>query len=188
MNMLYKAYLFYSALRNNLPLVVYYLCTLEEYRYTENDAKNLLEEIVNLLKQRLDGNLKTSPDDLKFEDLRKLFMMLGLAVGIIRVLETREICKGIKEGVYLSDIERLFAEEENSIYRYFELTTNIMYLQQEIQKNFLDNEKLIVNEWKLLKNITDQSSTSIDPRNFLAHCGFEKNITELKEAMLTEMS
>jgi CRISPR/Cas system-associated protein Csx1 len=56
-----------------------------------------------------------------------------------------------------------------------------MYLQQEIQKNFLDNEKLIVNEWKLLKNITDQSSTSINPRNFLAHCGFEKNITELKK-------
>jgi CRISPR-associated protein Csx1 len=181
MNMLYKAYLFYSALRNNLPLVVYYLCTLEEYRYTENDVKNLLEEIVNLLKQRLDGNLKTSPDDLNFEDLRKLLMMLGLAVGIIRVLEKREICKGIEEGVYLNNIERLFAEEESSIYRYFELTTNIMYLQQEIQKNFLDNEKLITNEWKLLKNITDQSSTSINPRNFLAHCGFEKNITELKK-------
>jgi len=182
MNMLYKAYLFYSALRNNLPLVVYYLCTLEEYRYTENDAKNLLEEIVNLLKQRLDGNLKTSPDDLKFEDLRKLFMILGLAVGIIRVLETREICKWIKEGVYLSDIERFFAEEGNSIYRYFELTTNIVYLQQEIQKNFLENEKLITNEWKLLKDITNQSSTSINPRNFLAHCGFEKNITEVKKS------
>jgi CRISPR-associated protein Csx1 len=181
MNMLYKAYLFYLALRNNLPLVVYYLCTLEEYKYTENDAKNLLEEIVNLLKLRLDENLKTSPDDLKFEDLRKLFMILGLAVGVIRVLERRGIYKEIEEGVYLSDIERLFAEEESSIYRYFELTTNIMYLQQEIQKNFLDNEKLIVNEWKLLKNITDQSSTSINPRNFLAHCGFEKNITELKK-------
>ena len=182
MNMLYKAYLFYSALRNNLPLVVYYLCTLEEYRYTENDAKNLLEEIVNLLKQRLDGNLKTSPDDLKFEDLRKLFMILGLAVGIIRVLETWKVCKGIKEGVYLSDIERFFAEEGNSIYRYFELTTNIVYLQQEIQKNFLENEKLITNEWKLLKDITNQSSTSINPRNFLAHCGFEKNITEVKKS------
>jgi len=181
MNMLYKAYLFYSALRNNLPLVVYYLCTLEEYRYTENDVKNLLEEIVNLLKQRLDGNLKTSPDDLNFEDLRKLLMMLGLAVGVIRVLERHGICKEIKEGVYLHNIERLFAEDKSSIYGYFGLTTNIMYLQQEIQKNFLDNEKLIVNEWKLLKNITDQSSTSINPRNFLAHCGFEKNITELKK-------
>jgi len=154
-DMLYRAYLFYSALRNNLPLVVYYLCTLEEYRYTENDAKKLLEEIVNLLKQRLDGNLKTSPDDLNFEDLRKLLMMLGLAVGVIRVLERHGICKEIEEGVYLHNIERLFAQEESSIYRYFEITTNIMYLQQEIQKNFLDNEKLIVNEWKLLKNITD---------------------------------
>jgi CRISPR-associated protein Csx1 len=180
-DMLYRAYLFYSALRNNLPLVVYYLCTLEEYRYTENDAKKLLEEIVNLLKQRLDGNLKTSPDDLNFEDLRKLLMMLGLAVGVIRVLERHGICKEIEEGVYLHNIERLFAEDKSSIYGYFGLTTNIMYLQQEIQKNFLDNEKLIVNEWKLLKNITDQSSTSINPRNFLAHCGFEKNITELKK-------
>jgi CRISPR-associated protein Csx1 len=179
--MLYRAYLFHSALRNNLPLVVYYLCTLEEYRYTENDVKNLLEEIVNLLKRRLDENLKESPD-LNFDDLRKLFMMLGLAMVIIRVLEKHRIFKGIKEGAYLSDIERLFTQEENSIYRYFELTTNTMYLQQEIQKNFLDNEKLITNEWKLLEDITNQSSTSINPRNFLAHCGFEKNITEVKKS------
>jgi hypothetical protein len=159
MNMLYKAYLFYSALRNNLPLVVYYLCTLEEYRYTEDDVKNLLEEIVNLLKRRLDENLKESPD-LNFEDLRKLFMMLGLAVGIIRVLEKREICKGIKEEVEvcLKDIERLFAEEESSIYVYFGLKTNIMYLQQEIQNNFLDKDEknLITNEWKLLKYILEE--------------------------------
>jgi CRISPR-associated (Cas) DxTHG family. len=76
-DMLYRAYLFYSALKNNLPLVVYYLCVLKEprdkeikeyrYRYTEDDVKNLLEEIVNLLKQRLDGNLKESPD-LNFDD------------------------------------------------------------------------------------------------------------------------
>jgi CRISPR-associated protein Csx1 len=179
--MLYRAYLFYSALRNNLPLVVYYLCTLEEYRYTENDAKNLLEEIVNLLKQRLDENLKESPD-LNFDDLRKLFMTLGLAVGIIRVLEKHGICKEIKGEVYLHNIEQLFAEDKSSIYGYFGLTTNIMYLQQEIQKNFLDNERLITNEWKLLKDITNQSSTSINPRNFLAHCGFEKNITEVKKS------
>jgi CRISPR-associated protein Csx1 len=207
MNMLYKAYLFYSALRNNLPLVVYYLCTLEEYRYTETDAKNLLEEIVNLLKLRLDGNLKDSPD-LNFDDLRKLLMMLGLAMGIIRVLERHGICKGIKEGVYLSDIERLFVKDKSSIYGYFGLKTNIPYLQQEIQNNFLDERRigLITNEWKLLKYILDKpsvwkycktelgkllkyilgksrgSSTSINPRNFLAHCGFERNITEVRKA------
>jgi CRISPR-associated protein Csx1 len=206
MNMLYKAYLFYSALRNNLPLVVYYLCTLEEYRYTENDVKNLLEEIVNLLKQRLDGNLKESPD-LNFDDLRKLFMMLGLAVGIVRVLEKHGICKEIKEGIYLSDIRRLFVEDKSSIYEYFGLKTNISYLHQEIQNNFLDERRisLITNEWKLLKYILDKpsvwkyckaelekllkyilgkskwSSTSINPRNFLAHCGFERNITEVRK-------
>jgi CRISPR-associated protein Csx1 len=215
-DMLYKTYLFYSALKNNLPLVVYYLCVLKEprdkedkeYRYTEDDVKSLLEEIVNLLKQRLDGNLKESPD-LNFDDLRKLFMMLGLAVGIIRVLEKHGICKEIKEGVYLRrNIEKLFAEYKSSIYRYFGLKTNIPYLQQEIQNNFLDERRisLITNEWKLLKYILDKpsvwkyfktelgkllkyilgkskgSSTSINPRNFLAHCGFERNITEVRKA------
>jgi len=34
-DMLYKTYLFYSALKNNLPLVVYYLCVLKEYRDKE---------------------------------------------------------------------------------------------------------------------------------------------------------
>jgi CRISPR-associated protein Csx1 len=183
MNMLYKAYLFYSALRNNLPLVVYYLCTLEEYRYTENDVKNLLEEIVNLLKQKLDKNLKESPD-LNFDDLRKLFMMLGLAMGIIRVLEKHGICKEIKEGVYLRNIEKLFAEEESSIYGYFGLKTNIPYLQQEIQNNFLDEKKRdsITNEWKLLRDIAKLHDESINPRNVVAHCGFEKNITEVKKS------
>jgi CRISPR-associated protein Csx1 len=213
-DMLYKTYLFYSALKNNLPLVVYYLCILKEprdkeakeYRYTEDDAKNLLEEIVNLLKQRLDGNLKESPD-LKFDNLRKLFMMLGLAVGIVRMLEKHGICKEIKEGIYLSDIRRLFVEDKSSIYGYFGLKTNIPYLQQEIRNNFTEKyeKNLITNEWKLLKYILDKrsiwkyckaelekllkyilgkskgSSTSINPRNFLAHCGFERNITELKK-------
>ena len=184
--MLYKAYLFYSALRNNLPLVVYYLCTLEEYRYTENDVKNLLEEIVGLLKQKLDQNLKDSPTDLNFEDLRKLFMILGVAIGIIRVLEKREICKGIKEEVEvcLKDIEWLFAEEESSIYGYFGLKTNIPYLRQEIQNNFLDEKKRdsITSEWKLLRDIAKLHDESINPRNVVAHCGFEKNITEVKKS------
>jgi CRISPR-associated protein Csx1 len=207
MNMLYKTYLFYSALRNNLPLVVYYLCTLEEYRYTENNVKNLLEEIVNLLKRRLDENLKESPTDLNFEDLRKLFIILGLAIGIIRVLEKRRLCNGNKEGVRLSYIRELFVEDKSSIYGYFGLKTNIPYLQQEIQNNFLDERRigLITNEWKLLKYILDKpsvwkycktelgkllkyilgkskgSSTSINPRNVLAHCGFERNITEVRK-------
>jgi CRISPR-associated protein Csx1 len=189
MNMLYKAYLFYSALRNNLPLVVYYLCTLEEYRYTENDVKNLLEEIVGLLKQKLDQNLKESPTDLNFEDLRKFFMILGLAIGIIMVLEKREICKGIKEEVEvnLSDIRRLFVKDKSSIYGYFGLKTNIPYLQQEIQNNFLDERRisLITNEWKLLKYILEEKpnekDTQVHPRNVLAHCGFERNITEVRK-------
>jgi len=187
MNMLYKEYLFYSALRNNLPLVVYYLCTLEEYRYTENDVKNLLEEIVGLLRQKLDQNLKESPTDLNFEDLRKLFMILGLAIGIIRVLEKCGLCNGNKEGVRLSYIRELFVEDKSSIYGYFGLRTNIPYLQQEIRNNFTekDEKNLIPNEWKLLKYILEEKpnekDTQIHPRNVLAHCGFERNITEVRK-------
>jgi CRISPR-associated protein Csx1 len=186
-DMLYRAYLFYSALRNNLPLVVYYLCTLEEYRYTENDVKNLLEEIVGLLKQKLDQNLKESPTDLNFEDLRKFFMILGLAIGIIRVLEKPGLCNGNKEGVRLSYIRQLFVEDKSSIYGYFGLKTNIPYLQQEIQNNFTekDEKNLITNEWKLLKYILEEKpnekDTQIHPRNVLAHCGFERNITEVRK-------
>ena len=185
-DMLYRAYLFYSTLRNNLPLVVYYLCTLEEYRYTENDVKNLREEIVGLLKQKLDQNLKESPTDLNFEDLRKFFMILGLAIGIIRVLEKSGLCNGNKEGVRLSYIRELFVEDKSSIYGYFGLKTNIPYLQQEIRNNFTEREEknLITNEWKLLKYILDKPNerdTSINPRNVLAHCGFERNITEVRK-------
>jgi CRISPR-associated protein Csx1 len=185
-DMLYRAYLFYSAIKNNLPLVFYYLCTLEEYRYTENDVKNLREEIVGLLKQKLDQNLKESPTDLNFEDLRKFFMILGLAIGIIRVLEKSGLCNGNKQGVRLSYIRQLFIKDKSNIYGYFGLKTNIPYLQQEIRNNFTqrDEKNLITNEWKLLKYILGKSkgsNTRINPRNFLAHCGFERNITEVRK-------
>lgn len=44
---------------------------------------------------------------------------------------------------------------------------------------------LITNEWKLLKYILEEKpnekDTQIHPRNVLAHCGFERNITEVKK-------
>jgi len=111
-------------------------------------------------------------------------MMLGLAVGIMRVLEKREMCKEIKEGVCLHDIQRLFAEDKSSIYLYFGLKTNIPYLRKKIQNNFLDEKKRdsITNEWKLLRDIAKLRDESINPRNVIAHCGFEKNIKEVKKS------
>jgi hypothetical protein len=110
--------------------------------------------------------------------------MLGLAVGIMRVMEKREMCKEIKEGVCLHDIQRLFAEDKISIYRYFGLKTNIPYLQQEIQNNLLEEKKRdsITNEWKLLRDIAKLREESINPQNVIAHCGFEKNITEVNKS------
>jgi len=190
---LYKAYLLYSAIKNNTPLAIYYLCK----EYKEEQVDELVKRIVELLKERLDENLKyylhkehkekldedlKSFPNLNFEDIRKLLMTLGLAKGIINVLEKYGICsRELSEGVDLEELKKCFAEEEKSIYNYFELKTNIAYLRQEINRNFEIYENKITTEWKCLGEIMNLGNTGLDPRNFLAHCGFEKALTKVRK-------
>lgn len=108
---------------------------------------------------------------------RKLFLSLSLYLGIIRVLKKYEIY--YRSEVSISELNSKFRDSENTLYRYFGLFPNQRYLAEELENNFAKekNKNKFESEYKLLREFIEGGSLNeeIDPRNFLAHCGFERN-------------
>ncbi|MEO0241411.1 MAG: CRISPR-associated CARF protein Csx1 [candidate division WOR-3 bacterium] len=182
-----NAYFFYSALKNNTPLVLYSW----EYDELEN-VTDFLKEFTNILKDRLFENYKhTSIND--FSDIKKVYFNLMLYLGMIKLFKKFGITK--KDEVNLAEIKRVFTLEDNNIYKFIDLTTNVTYLEHEINYNFEHKLKdyIIKNKedretieklysYRLLAEYIpgERKSDHIDRRNFLAHCGFERLSVEIK--------
>jgi CRISPR-associated protein Csx1 len=99
--------------------------------------------------------------------------MLAIYKGITKVLKTYKIAK--KEEVSISELREKFVEENKSLYKYFGLVQNRNYLSQEIKNNFDRNKDKFEKGYKLLREYIGGESEDFNPRNFLAHCGFERN-------------
>jgi len=188
----YKAYLFYSALKNNTPLALYHLFSDKNFRYDEEEIDDITKELIILLKDKFNSNFRNSPE-LDLNDFKKIFIMLSLAKGMIIVLKDRlkNITQKDEISVSLKDLEDTFTGE-NSLYKPFGLDTNIDYLRRELKniKNEVDKSWKNGYKWKTLYDLAEynnqrgnnknlQNNRRPNERNFKAHCGFERNITEV---------
>jgi CRISPR-associated protein Csx1 len=174
----------FSAIRNNIPLVLYH------FGYDGYD------EIVNFLKQNIIEDVKNkmiknwilSPN-LQKDDYIKIILTLGLYAGIVEVLYNIKVNKYEKnEGVELDQIKEKFATNGQSIYEKFNLDLSISLLGQEIHNlskgKDEDGKKLIdkcSNQWEKLGRYLYGIEEGFNWRNFLAHAGFERTITEVKK-------
>ncbi|WP_041430352.1 CRISPR-associated CARF protein Csx1 [Thermodesulfobacterium geofontis] len=158
---------FYSAIKNNIPLVLYTQAYHSEERINEG-----LQILIKLVKDSLTQNYQNTPK-LNFDLFRKAFLMLAIYKGITEVLKTYKIAK--KEEVSISELREKFVEENKSLYKYFGLVQNRNYLSQEIKNNFDRNKDKFEKEYKLLREYIGGESEDFNPRNFFAHCGFERN-------------
>jgi CRISPR-associated protein Csx1 len=158
---------FYSAIKNNIPLVLYTQAYHSEERINEG-----LQILIKLVKDSLTQNYQNTPK-LNFDLFRKAFLMLAIYKGITEVLKTYKIAK--KEEVSISELREKFVEENKSLYKYFGLVQNRNYLSQEIKNNFDRNKDKFEKKYKLLREYIGGESEDFNPRNFLAHCGFERN-------------
>jgi CRISPR-associated protein Csx1 len=200
----YKAYLFYSALKNNTPLALCHLFLDKNFRYDEEEIDDITKELIRLLKNKFNSDFIKSGDFIKspklnLNDFKKMFITLSLAKGMIRVLKNRlkNITQKDEISVSLKDLEDTFTGK-HSLYKSFGLDTNIDYLSRELDKNIkneVDNSlkngyKWEKQEWKTLYDLAEynnqrgnnknlQNNTRFNERNFKAHCGFERNITEV---------
>ncbi len=190
--LLSRAYFFYSALKNNAPLVL--------YQWEYDDLSTIYETInkfVEAIKKKLREDY-VKPIDFDLSLLRKFFPMLALYIGMINLFRKYGITK--REAVSLSELSNTFADEKNSLYHLLGLSANIPYLRHELNRNFYYNlhsqaSRGSTSEFSPLKiyfaklqEASGESALSekgeveenLEKRNFFAHCGFERNITEVK--------
>jgi CRISPR-associated protein Csx1 len=166
-------YFFYSAIKNNCPLVLY----TKPYHQEEEIDKGIAD-LINFVKQRIYSNYQATPG-LKFDLFRKAFLMLSIYKGIVKVLKKYKIFK--KEEVGLEELARNFRDENQSLYNCFELKQNREYFSHEYSNTFeREGERggikdKIPEHYVLLRKLIKGESDEIKPRNFLAHCGFERN-------------
>jgi len=175
-------YFFYSAIKNNIPLILY----TWEY-HSEEKIDEGVSLLTTFIKEKLSANYQSTPK-LDFNLFRDAFLMLALYRGTAKVLQNRGIYK--KEEVSLNEIKNVFLAKENkekNPYMCFELTHHIAYLSHEINNTFEKSSErggvyeLIPENYVLLRELIKGESEGINDRNFLAHCGFERNCIYVKK-------
>jgi CRISPR-associated protein Csx1 len=173
--MLKKFALSYSAIKNNTPLVLYSFKFHEE-----QEIKDLILQLVANLKDKFYSDWQKSPNLEKNEYL-KLFLSLSFYMGIIRILKENSV--NYSDCVCLDEIKEKFS----SIYQQFELNLNEQLLKHEISnltrhdketgETIIDKAK---KEWQSLSEFI-KGEGDFQPRNFIAHAGFERTVTEVKK-------
>ena len=176
--------LVFSSLKNNIPLGLYCF-GFDGYE----DTKKFLLKILSRLKKEFSKNWRNSPD-FNRDDYLKLILSVGFYLGIIEVIDKEGIKKYDPQiGIKLSEIKEKFGSRDNSLYKYFDLLLNVEWLGKEI-RNFKEGKnkegkslKECASEvWQKISSfLYDGGYSSKEKRNFLAHCGFEKNITEIRK-------
>ncbi len=157
----------FSSIKNNTPLVVYH------FKYHEEEViRFFIKKFIMDLKNKLKNYRKTIFSDEKEptrDDYVKIILMFGFYSGIIEILDEHKIKNyKYKDGVELNKIKEVFEK----IYEKFGLGLNIKFLGNEIS-NIMENFE------KYKSSQFDKSS--FDPRNFFAHSGLERTITEFYE-------
>jgi CRISPR-associated protein Csx1 len=173
--MLKKFALSYSAIKNNTPLVLY------SFKFhKEEEIKALILQIVEDLKNKLYSDWQKSPQVEKNEYL-KLFLSLSFYIGIIKILKENSV--NYSDCVCLDEIKEKFS----SIYQQFELNLNEQILKHEISNLTRQDKKTgetIIDkakeEWQSLSEFIPGEG-DFQPRNFIAHAGFERTVTEVKK-------
>jgi CRISPR-associated protein Csx1 len=171
--------IFFSALRNNTPLVLYHF---ESDKY--EDIIQAIKDLTNEIETKLSQNWENSPNLPKNDYLKAIFS-LGFYAGIVEVLDKN--LKKCSDGVEICEIKNKFGSYESSIYRFFGLETHIPLLGNELynlEEGYkVDGKKLVEivgEEWSKLMSFVRGEKQDFDERNFFSHAGFERTITEIR--------
>lgn len=167
----------FSAIKNATPLANY------TFEYDEICAiEDLIKKIIILGKEKLSKDWKKSPQIPK-SDFLKALLSLSFYKGIVKILKSNEISPEKGKGVALEELKKF-----EKLYDLVGLNLNFKFLGNEIRnlKKGKDRDGKTLSEkasecWKLLSNFIYSESNQFNPRNFFAHAGFERNITEVRK-------
>ncbi|WP_041081285.1 CRISPR-associated CARF protein Csx1 [Thermotoga profunda] len=176
---LLKSFWIYSAIINCVPLFLYY-----ENKHTEQEIFQEIENLIEYAEKKLYSNYRKSPK-LNKEAYVEIICQLGLYIGMIRMLQSKDI-KPINRdtGVSLKRIESVFKEILTQIGFNHSLTFLLNEVDLMIIKTnrYLEKTENQVNGWFSMREVIDPGSKStLSERNFFAHIGLARDITELRK-------
>ncbi len=167
----------FSAIKNAIPLANYTFELDSSY-----DIEKLLKEIISLGKKKLHENWRRSPQ-LSKENFLKTLLSLSFYKGITKIFEYENINPTGDRGVSLEEIKRF-----KKVYEVFGLNLNITFLGNEIRNlaEAKDSEGMrledkVSDDWRSLNEFLYGEGSDFNPRNFFAHAGFERMITEVRK-------
>lgn len=168
--------LLFSSIKNNIPLGIYTLP-----RDSKEDILEMINDTINKwVLPKLTQNLRCSPG-LDKDDYIRLLLSLAFYYGIIDVLENAQIKDfSDQEGVSMNELEKV-----KKIFDIFNLKLNTQWLANELTnlKRAILNNLVTPNgplsSWNPLREFMSGESEEVNKRNFLAHSGFERNVTEV---------
>lgn len=166
--------LLFSAIKNNVPLYLYY-----QHYHSVDEIKEEIFKLIDHAKTQLCSNYQKSPS-LNKRSYIDAILSLGFYIGIVNVLEKYNITMFCQDtGIDLELLKRNFFE----IYSTFRVPTNYVMLSNEISNTQRVLEQIDdIDSWTGLYKIIDSEKPKSEPidRNYFAHSGFERNITEIR--------
>ncbi|MFZ5590853.1 MAG: TM1812 family CRISPR-associated protein, partial [Bacillota bacterium] len=123
----------------------------------------------------LQNDYHTSPN-LCRTSYTKAILALGFYLGMVEVLQARKVTW--REEVSVP--ARQFKDTFKNIYHKFGLPLNYTFLGNEINslENKIKKTKLEPEKWYTVATLEQRKPGNPDKRNFFAHSGMEKNLTE----------
>lgn len=176
---LLKSLLIYSAIVNCTPLYLYYLD-----RHTEQEISKEIENLIDYAEKKLYYSYKESPK-LNKEAYIEIICQLALYVGMIRMLQEHDIGPINPDiGMSLQMLRDIFEKILIQIGFNHSLTfllneDNLM--NKNIKKYFESREEQTVEWINMCEILNPGSKSELSERNFLAHIGLERNITQTKK-------
>lgn len=191
-NLLENFFIIFSSIENAAPLTLFTAKLFESNAINHNGniyntlCENSKEELKTLSKftiEKFRSNWITSPQ-ANFDNFSKIFFSLALLHGLVKFLNVSRF--NLCEYVTLETIENFADEIESKL----GLKVQSGLIKNELYNNFKHGdfeEKYSKNnpenEWINLADLLKYDNIQRDPniRNFFAHAGFEKTMTQVKK-------
>lgn len=165
----------FSAFKNTIPLVL--------YNFKFDDISNLDSLILSLLNKcySIFNQDWQNGSEIPTEDYIKVFFSLSFYKGLLEIMQKENISY-TEDGVFLEEIE----EKKDLFKKYFDLNINLLGSElNSLKERCRVNGKTLIevigdnNDWHQLKKFVT-GKEDFQPRNFVAHAGFERNVVYIK--------
>lgn len=174
-----ESLLIYSSIINSLPLCACYL-----KRSEPSEIENEIEKFIENAERKLFSDYQSSPK-LDKELHVAIVCQLGMYVGMVNMFEKYGLSHLEPERIDLNRLSEAFQKILSSTGQNKMLLMNEIDYFAKLIAEYLNGENARLGEWTDMAEIVEPGSKLGEPheRNFFAHIGLERNITQV---MLSE--